>query len=106
MGSCCCKKTNKEEYEMHQIENLREKVMAYSDRKIDRYNIVRNISFAMLEIAKKKIKGETKKEIVANIICEFLDPNAFPQEMARTIIENFIDDLYASFRKLFKRGCC
>lgn len=107
MGCCCCKKKDPEAFELHQIEKLRAKVQAYvGDEKINRYNIVRNIAFGMQEIAKKKLAGESKKKIVADIIIEFLDVNAFPPEIVRMMVENIIDDLYTSFRKLFRRSCC
>ena len=106
MGLCCCKKEKKEDYEFRQVEKLKEKVQAYSDGKINRYNIVRNISFGMREVAKKRLSGLTKKQIVVETILELLDPNAFPQEIAKKIVENTVEDIYTSFTKIFKTSKC
>jgi DNA modification methylase len=105
MGCCYCKK-DKEAYEFHETETLHEKVKAYSDSNINRYNIIRNISFGMKELANKSLDGETKKSILTTTIKEFLDPNSFPVELVEKIIDNFIEDIYLSFKKEFKRRCC
>lgn len=103
---CCCGKKDQEEYTMEQIERLRLKVKIYSDGKINRFNIIRNIAYAMNEIKAKNIDGKTKQEIVMNIIKEFLEKGVFPEELLDDLIKNFIDDIYISFKKLFAKGCC
>ena len=100
------KKDKKLDYEVRQAEKLHEKVKAYSSGEIDRYNIVRNLSYAMQEIAKKKLSGSKKKEIVRDVVMKLLNPNSFPAELIDTMIDNFIEDIYTSFTKTFTRGRC
>lgn len=106
MGSCCCKKTSLNEYTLQQSELLRIKVKAYSDGKINRYNIIRHISYCMTQLISAKLRGSTKKGIVISIIKEFLDPTTFPEEVVDKLIDNFIDDIHLSFSKIFKKGRC
>jgi len=106
MGCCFCKKEKYEDYEFRQTEKLKDKIDAYSNGKIDRYNIVRNVAFGMLQVAKKKLSGQKKKELVVNTILEIMDKNALPAEIAKTFIENIVEDIFATFTKAFKKRCC
>lgn len=107
MGQCC-KKESREDYEFNENEMIREKIKIYSggEGEINRYNLVRNVAFAMKEMKKKKLPGEAKKKMVAGAIKEHMHPNSYPEGMMEKMIENVIDDVYLSFKKEFKKRCC
>ena len=105
MGNCC-RRESKDLYVARQADKLRAKLTVYSEGKIDRYNIIRNIAFGMMEIAKKRLDGATKKQIVMDVIISLLNPNSYPPELMNTIVDNFIEDIYVSFQKTFAKKCC
>ena len=105
MGCCCSK--DPEAYELKQAETLHEAMKAYSgDGAITRYNIIRHISFGMQRLARLKLSGDAKKKLLMTTVRQFLDPNAFPAELVEKIIDNFIEDIYLSFKSQFKKRCC
>lgn len=106
MSCCCRKKPSAEEYTADQLEKLKLKVKIYSDQQITRFNIVRNVAYAMNELKDKKLKGTTKRDLVVAAIKQFLVAGSFPEEIVDDLVKSFIDDIFISFKKLFIRGCC